>query len=98
VVVGLVWIGSYRRFQIYVTTQHRFYASRLTSFDMRIGRSYGNRETLLLDFPAIKLSPGSPAVSGKIQDVMIDAGFQTVMHATLGYTLSVGRFWHLPGL
>jgi hypothetical protein len=68
----------------------------LTSFDMRLGRSDGNRETLLFDFPAIKLSSGSPAVSGKNQDVMIDAGFQAVMHATLGYTMSVGRFWYLP--
>jgi hypothetical protein len=58
----------------------------LTSFDMRLGRSDGSRETLLFDFPAIKLSSGSPAVSGKNQDVMIDAGFQAVMHATLGYT------------
>jgi hypothetical protein len=68
----------------------------LTSFDMRLGRSDGNRETLLFDFPAIKLSSGSPAVSGKNQDVMIDAGFQAVMHATLGYTMSLGRFWYLP--
>jgi hypothetical protein len=68
----------------------------LTSFDMRLGRSDGHRETLLFDFPAIKLSSGSPAVSGKNQDVTIDAGFQAVMHATLGYIMSVGRFWYLP--
>jgi hypothetical protein len=68
----------------------------LTSFDMRLGRSDGNRETLLFDFPSIKLSSGSPSVTGKNQDVMIDAGFQAIMHATLGYTMSVGRFWYLP--
>jgi hypothetical protein len=54
---------------------------------MRLGRSDGNREALLFD-SAIKLSSGSPAVSGKNQDVMIDAGFEAVMHATLGYTMS----------
>jgi hypothetical protein len=27
---------------------------------MRLGRADGNRETLLFDFPAIKLSSGSP--------------------------------------
>jgi hypothetical protein len=59
-------------------------------------RSDGNRESLLFDFPAIKLSSGSPAVSVKNLDVMIDAGFQAVMHATLGYTMRVGRFWYLP--
>jgi hypothetical protein len=39
---------------------------------------------------------GSPAVSGKNADVMIQAGFQAIMDATLGYTMSVGRFWYLP--
>jgi hypothetical protein len=42
---------------------------------MRLGRSDGNRETLLFDFPAIKLSSGSPSVSGKNQDVMIETVF-----------------------
>jgi hypothetical protein len=27
---------------------------------------------------------------------MIDGGFQAIMHATLGYTVSIGRFWYLP--
>jgi hypothetical protein len=63
---------------------------------MRLGRSDGNRETLLFDFPAIKLSSGSPSVSGKNQDVMIETVFQAVMHATLGYTMSVGRVWYPP--
>jgi hypothetical protein len=66
------------------------------SFDMRLGRADGNRETLLFDFPAIKLSSGAPSVSGKNQDVTIDAAFTAFMHATLLYTMSVGRFWYLP--
>jgi hypothetical protein len=49
-----------------------------------------------MDFPSIKMSSGSPAVSGKNADVMIQAGFQAIMDATLGYTMSVGRFWYLP--
>src|SRR3569833_1817753 len=67
-----------------------------TSFVLRLGRRDGNRETLLFDFPAMKLSSGSPAISGKNQDVMIDAGFQATMHATLGYTMLVQRFYYLP--
>lgn len=66
------------------------------SFDMRMGRSDGNRETILFDFPAIKLSSGAPSVSGKNQDVTIDAGFTAYMHATLLYTVSASRFWYLP--
>jgi len=70
--------------------------STLTWFDMRRGRRDGNCETLLFDFRAMKLSSGSPAISGKNQDVMIDAGFQATMHATLGYTMLVQRFYYLP--
>ena len=66
------------------------------SFDMRLGRKDGNRETLLFDFPAIKLSSGSPSVGGNNQDVMIPAGFTAIRHVPLGYTASVGRFWYLP--
>lgn len=68
----------------------------LVSYDQRVGRTDGNRESLLFDFPAIKLSSGAPAVSGKNQDVTIDASFQALMHTTLGYTISVSRFWYLP--
>jgi len=78
------------------TVYNQILNNTLTSFDMRLGRSDGNRETLLFDFPSIKLSSGSPAVPGKNQDVMIQAGFQAIMHATLGYTMSVSRFWYLP--
>lgn len=68
----------------------------LTSFDMRVGRADGNRESLLFDFPSIKLSSGAPSVSGKNADVMIQAGFTSFMNATLLYTMSCGRFWYLP--
>jgi len=68
----------------------------LTSFDMRLGRTDGNREKLVFDFPSIKLSSGSPTVSGKNTDVMLSAGFTAFRDATLGYTMSVGRFHYLP--
>lgn len=68
----------------------------LTSFDMRLGRSDGNRESILFDLPSIKLSSGAPSVSGKNADVMIQAGFTAFMSATLLYTISIGRFWYLP--
>jgi hypothetical protein len=68
----------------------------LTSFDLRFGRSDGNRESLIFDFPSIKLGSGSPSVSGKNADVTISAGFTAFMHATLLYTVSVSRCWYLP--
>lgn len=68
----------------------------LTSFDIRLGRQDGNKENYVFDFPSIKLASGSPAVSGKNQDVMINANATAFMHATLGYTVSCGRFWYLP--
>jgi hypothetical protein len=57
---------------------------------MRPGRKDGSRETLLFDFPAIKLSSGSPSVGGKNQDVMIQAGFTAIRNTPLGYSVSVG--------
>jgi len=68
----------------------------LTLFDMRLGRADGHRGTLLFDFPSIKLSSGAPTVPGKSQDVMIQANVQAIMHAALGYTMSVSRIWYLP--
>ena len=68
----------------------------LTSFDIRLGRSDGNKETLVFDFPSIKLASGSPAVSGKNADVMLQCGFTAFMDATLLYTVSVQRVWYLP--
>lgn len=68
----------------------------LTSFDIRIGRTDSYNESLVFDFPSIKLMAGSPSVSGKNTDVMLDASFQAIRDATLGYTASVGRFWYLP--
>jgi hypothetical protein len=68
----------------------------LTSFNIALGRNDGNKEGYMFDFPSIKLSSGSPAVSGKNSDVMITAGFQAIMDATLLYTASICRFWLLP--
>jgi hypothetical protein len=68
----------------------------LTSFDMRLGRADGNNESLVFDFPSIKLSGGSPSVSGRNADVMLNASFQAIRDVTLGYTASVSRFWYLP--
>lgn len=78
------------------TMLDKIIGNTLTSYDIRIGRTDTNNETLVFDFPSIKLASGSPAVQGKNQDVMINAGFQAIMHATLGYTASVGRFWYQP--
>ncbi|KGT75793.1 hypothetical protein MA20_31860 [Bradyrhizobium japonicum] len=68
----------------------------LTSYDLRVGRADGNRESLLIDLPSIKMSGGAPSVSGKNQDVTLPGAFQAIMDAVKGYTMSVGRFWYLP--
>lgn len=68
----------------------------LTSFDMRVGRSDGNRESYLFDFPSIKLGSGSPSVTGKNTDVDIKATFTAFMDATKLYTMSASRYFYLP--
>lgn len=68
----------------------------LASFYMPLGRKDGNRETIMVDLPSLKLGSGAPGVSGKNSDVMITAGGTAIMDATLGYTISFTRFWYLP--
>lgn len=65
-----------------------------TSYYLPVGRSDANASKLMFDFPSIKLSSGSPSVSGKNADVMIDAGFQALRDPTLLYTMYIGRFWY----
>lgn len=68
----------------------------LTSFDFRIGRTDSNNEAYVFDFPSIKLSAGSPTISGKNADVTLDATADAIIDGTYGYSMSVGRFWYLP--
>lgn len=68
----------------------------LTSYDIRVGRTDSNNESLVFDFPSIKLSSGSPSVSGKNADVMLNCGWQAIRDAVYGYSASVCRFWYLP--
>lgn len=68
----------------------------LTSFDTRLGRTDSNNESLVFDFPSIKLASGSPSVSGKNADVMLSCTWQAIRDVTYGYTASVSRFWSLP--
>lgn len=68
----------------------------LTSIDFRVGRTDSNNESYIFDLPSVKLSGGSPSVSGKNTDVMLPASFQSLKDATLGYTIGVGRYWWLP--
>jgi hypothetical protein len=67
----------------------------LTSFDHAVGRPTATASRCCSISPRSRCRRGSPAVSGKNADVMIQAGFR-VMDATRGYTMSVGRFWYLP--
>src|SRR6516165_6091684 len=103
-VLGAVGVGNGQfmitgQLQTYfgdATVYNQILNNTLVSYDMRLGRADGNREKLLFDFPAIKLSSGSPSVGGNNQDVMIQAGFTAIRHVALGYTVSVGRIWYLP--
>jgi len=67
-------------------------ANTLTSFDCRIGGADVNSPCYVLDLPSIKLSSGSPGVSGKNADVMLPFGYQAIADATLGYTIGITRF------
>ncbi len=66
-----------------------------TSIMFRMGRLDGNRESLMFDVPAVKLT-GTAPVSGKNQDRMFTGSYAAKKHATLGFTVSCSRFWYLP--
>jgi hypothetical protein len=66
-----------------------------TSLMFRAGRTDGNRESILIDIPAAKLSGTSP-VEAKNQDRMFTGTYAAKMHATLGYTITAQRYWYLP--
>lgn len=66
-----------------------------TAIMFRAGRSDGNRESLLFDVPATKVS-GTAPVSGKNTDRMFTGTFAAKRHAVLGYTIAAMRYWYLP--
>lgn len=66
-----------------------------TSIMLRVGRSDGNRESILFDVPQCKLE-GTAPVTGKNADRMFNGKYDAYMHPVMGFTLSAGRYWYLP--
>ncbi len=66
-----------------------------TSLMFRANRADGNRESILVDIPAAKVSGTSP-IEAKNQDRMFTGTYAAKMHATLGYTIAAQRHWYLP--
>lgn len=56
----------------------------------------GYNHVYIYEMPRIQFTEGSPAVSGKNADVTLDAKFQALKHATLGYTIQLQRFFYIP--
>lgn len=71
-------------------------ANTESSWNIVVGRTDGEKPALVVDLPRLKFSDGSPQVPGKNQDVMVDAQFQAIRHATLGYTIHMQRHHYLP--
>lgn len=78
------------------TVLDKLLANSLTSVYFTIGRTDSNNESYLFDFPSVKLTAGSPSVSGKNADVMLPAQAAAIIDSTYGYTAAVNRFWYLP--
>lgn len=67
----------------------------LSSFSTFTGYASANREGYRWDVPAIRLTPDSD-IPGQNQGRKVSGPFEAEPHATLGYTISIGRFWYLP--
>lgn len=78
-----------------ITLINKVLSDTVTSLMVRAGRSDGNRESILLDIPEVKLS-GTAPVSGKNASRMFNGTYDAFRHPTLGYTMSCSRFWYLP--
>jgi len=65
-----------------------------SSFDIRFRDAIGRAQ--LWDVPRLKFSEGSPEVPGKNDDVTIPLQYQGILDETLGYTLKLMRFHHVP--
>jgi hypothetical protein len=70
-------------------------ANTLTSFTTFNGNAAGDKEGYRFDVPAIRITPDS-AVPGKNQARKVSGPFEAEPHPTLGYTMSIGRFWLTP--
>lgn len=66
-----------------------------TSIMFRAGRSDGNRESLLFDVPAVKLT-GTAPVTAKNTDRMFTGTYAAKRHSVLNYTVAGMRYWYLP--
>lgn len=66
-----------------------------SSFATFTGYATGNREGYRWDMPLIKLTPDSD-IAGQNQARKISGPFEAEPHPTLGYTISIGRFFFLP--
>lgn len=67
----------------------------LTSYGTFCGNNSGDKEGYAFDLPAIRITPDSE-VPGKNQARKVSGPWEAEPHPTLGYTMSIGRFWYLP--
>jgi len=78
------------------TLYDRLLANTDFGFTARVQSPSTNKETYLFDLPRLEMQTGSPQVSGKNADVMLEGTAQALRHATLGYTICTNRYWYLP--
>jgi hypothetical protein len=57
--------------------------------------THGSKEVYLFDMPRIKFSAGAPTVTGKNQNVMLNASWQAVRDPSLTYTIHAQRMWYV---
>lgn len=67
----------------------------LSSFTTFTGNNSGDKEGYRWDVPAIRITPNS-AVGASNQARKVSGPFDAEPHPTLGYTMSIGRFWYMP--
>jgi hypothetical protein len=89
--------GNFRAYLGDTTHISAAYSNTAKSLMFRLGQQDDNRQSYVFDAPRITLMGESP-IDAKNNSRYFDGNWRAEKHTTLGYALSVGRFWYLPAL
>lgn len=103
--LGAVGIGN-GEFNVTLSQFQTYFGSKAIYDKLLAGTDFGfstrltapstNKESYVVDLPRLEMQTGSPSVSGKNADVMLEGSAQAVVHPDLGYTIGINRFHYLP--
>lgn len=84
--------GSLQAYFESTTLYDKFVQDTVSSVSWRLEDPDNALNAYVFSIPSLKYGEGNPVITGKNDDVLIDAQFQAFMDATLGYTIRIDKF------